>query len=135
MKRLCKSGTVVALFLGALMVALSPASAAAQNRGPVMPSMGYNPIGWMTQLNNIGNQQVQQMYKNCITHPGACRGLATPQSLNNAIQAVQNQSISNAQQTQRNMNDTTRAISNTNCAITGGSVYTNRVTQQKECYR
>jgi hypothetical protein len=135
MKRLRKSGMAVALFLGAAVVAFSPSSAVAQTRALAMPSIGYNPIGWMTKLNNIGNQQVQQMYKNCITHPGACQGLATPQSLSNAIQGVQNQSISNAQQQQRNMNSTTRSVSNTNCAITGGSVYWNRVDQQNECYR
>lgn len=134
MKQFRRSATRAALFLGVAMVALTPIGAAAQNR-VTMPSMGYNPIGWMTQLNNIGNQQVQQIYRLCITHPGACKGLATPQSLNNAIQGVQQQSLSNAAHSQQNINDTTRAISNTNCAITGGSVYYNRVTQQKECYR
>jgi hypothetical protein len=135
MKNLIKSGMMAALFMGVAIVALTPTTASAQKRGAVMPSMGYNPIGWMTKLNNIGNQQVQQMYKMCITHPGACQGLATPQSLSNAIQGVQQQSISNAQHNLQNMNDTTRAISNTNCAITGGSVYYNRNTQQRECYR
>ena len=135
MKNRRKVGTIATLFLGAAIVALTPATAAAQSRRPLMPSMGYNPIGWMTQLNRIGNQQVQQMYKLCITHPGACNGLATPQSLNSAIQGVQQQSISNAQHSLQNMNSQTRAISNTNCTITGGSVYYNRDTQQRECYR
>jgi hypothetical protein len=134
-KNLRKAGTIATLFLGAAIVALSPATAAAQNRALAMPSLGYNPIGFMTQMNNIGNQQVQQMFKLCATHPGACNGLATPQSLSNAIQGVQNQSISNAQHNLQNMNNQTRAISNTNCAITGGSVYYNNNTQQRECYR
>lgn len=135
MKNLHKAGMIATLFLGVAMAALTPSTAAAQSRVPAMPSMGYNPIGWMTQMNNIGNQQVKQMYTLCITHPGACNGLATPQSLSNAIQGVQQQSLSNAQHSLQNMKDTSRAVSNTNCAITGGSVYRNPDTQQKECYR
>jgi hypothetical protein len=134
MKKILGSGNVVVLTLAAVMVALLPSGAMAQRR-VAMPTTQFNPYTWMTQLNNIGNQQAKQMYNLCIHNPGACKGLATPQSLNNAINAVQQQSISNTTQTQQNMQNTWRSISNTNCAITGGSVLWNRTDQQKECYR
>jgi hypothetical protein len=95
--------------------------------------MGNNPYAWMIHLNNVGNQNVANIYKACITHPGACNGLASQQSLNNAIQGVQNQSLINSQHQQVNQNIQTQAIGQTNCAVTGGTVYWNRNTQQKEC--
>jgi hypothetical protein len=99
-----------------------------------MPAAGFNPYAWMTHLDNVGRQQVNQMYNLCIHNPGACRGLATPESLSNAIQGVQQQSLSNAAHTQQNMQKTWNSISNTNCAITGGVVRWNRDTQQNDCY-
>jgi len=101
----------------------------------LMPSTGFNPYAWMTHLDQVGRQQVQQMYNLCIHHPGACRGLATPESLSNAIQGVQQQSLSNAAHTQQNMQKTWNSVSNTNCAVTGGVVRWNRDTEQNECYR
>lgn len=134
MKSILASRLTVALFLSAAIVALTPTGAAAQNRA-TMPSTQFNPYAWMTQMNNIGNQQVKQMYSLCTHNPGACNGLATPQSLNDAINGVQQQSLYNTTRTQLNMQNTTRSISNSNCAITGGQVYYNRNTQQNECYR
>ena len=101
----------------------------------LMPSTGFNPYAWMTHLDQVDRQQVQQMYNLCIHHPGACRGLATPESLSNAIQGVQQQSLSNAAHTQQNMQKTWNSVSNTNCAVTGGVVRWNRDTEQNECYR
>lgn len=136
-------------FLGLAMVTFSSNGAQAQTKVQLpksqvpkmqmpaaqMPSTGFNPYAWMIHLNNVGQQQVKQMYNLCIHNPGACRGLATPESLSNAIQGVQQQSLSNAAHTQQNMQKTSNSISNTNCAITGGVVRWNRDTQQNECYR
>jgi hypothetical protein len=98
-----------------------------------LTGMGSNPIAWMTHLNAVGNQNVANIYKACITHPGACNGLASQQSLNDAIQGVQNQSLINSQHQMVNQNIQTHAIGLTNCSVTGGTVYLNRTTQQKEC--
>jgi len=144
------SNVVGSLLLGVAMVTFSAHGAVAQNKVSIpkvqmpkgqmsspalMPSTGFNPYAWMTHLDQAGRQQAQQMYNLCIHHPGACRGLATPESLSNAIQGVQQQSLSNAQHTQQNMQKTWNSVSNTNCAITGGVVRWNRDTQQNECYR
>jgi hypothetical protein len=130
---------VGSFLLGMAMVTFSANGALAQKalvqNKMQMPSTAFNPYAWMTHLDNVGRQQVNQMYKLCIQHPGACRGLATPESLSNAIQGVQQQSLSNAAQTQQNMQKTWNSISNTNCAVTGGVVRWNRDTQQNQCYR
>ena len=125
---------VGSFLLGMAMVTFSAHGALAQNKMQ-MPSTGFNPYAWMTHLDNVGRQQVNQMYKLCIQHPGACRGLATPESLSNAIQGVQQQSLNNAAHTQQNMQKTWNSISNTNCALTGGVVRWNRDAQQNQCYR
>lgn len=101
--------------------------------GNPLAGMGSNPIAWMTHLNNVGNQNVANIYKACISHPGACNGLASQQSLNDAIQGVQNQSLINSQHQMVNQNIQTHAISQTNCSVTGGTVYWNKTTQQNEC--
>jgi hypothetical protein len=101
--------------------------------GNALAGMGSNPIAWMTHLNNVGNQNVANIYKACISHPGACNGLASQQSLNDAIQGVQNQSLINSQHQMVNQNIQTHAISQTNCSVTGGTVYWNKTTQQNEC--
>jgi hypothetical protein len=138
------SSVIGSFVLGVAMVTFVANGAAAQNKvqmpkgqmsSPGMPSAGFNPYAWMTHLDQVGRQQVQQMYKLCIQHPGACRGLATPESVSNAIQGVQQQSLSNAAHTQQNMQKTSNSVSNTNCALTGGVVRWNRDTQQNECYR
>jgi hypothetical protein len=98
-----------------------------------MGLMANNPIAWMTHLNNVGNQNVANIYKACISHPGACNGLASQQSLNNAIQGVQNESLINSQHQMVNQNIQTQSVKQTNCAVTGGTVYWNRNTQQNEC--
>jgi len=146
---------VGSFLLGVAMVTLSANGALAQNKvqlpkvlmpklqmpkgqmpsPALMPSTGFNPYAWMTHLDQVGRQQVQQMYNLCIHNPGACRGLATPESVSNAIQGVQQQSLSNAQHTQQNMQKTSNSVSNTNCALTGGVVRWNRDTQQNDCYR
>lgn len=131
---------VGSFLLGMAMVTFSANGALAQNKIQTpnklsMPSTGFNPYAWMTHLDNVGRQQVNQIYNLCIHHPGACRGLATPESLSNAIQGVQQQSLNNAAHTQQNMQKNWNSISNTNCALTGGVVRWNRDTQQNECYR
>jgi len=146
---------VGSFLLGVAMVTLSANGALAQNKvqlpkvlmpklqmpkgqmpsPALMPSTGFNPYAWMTHLDQVGRQQVQQMYNLCIHNPGACRGLATPESVSNAIQGVQQQSLSNAQHTQQNMQKTSNSVYNTNCALTGGVVRWNRDTQQNDCYR
>lgn len=98
-----------------------------------MGLMANNPIAWMTHLNNVGNQNVANIYKACITHPGACNGLASQSSLNSAIQGVQNQSLINSQHQMVNQSIQTQSVKQTNCAVTGGTVYWNRNTQQNEC--
>jgi len=134
--------------LGVAMVTSFTNGARAQSKGQLpkvqmpkmpmpsaqMPTTGFNPYAWMTHLDQVGRQQAMQMYNLCIHNPGACRGLATPESLNNAIQGVQQQSLSNAAHTQQNMQRTWNSISNTNCAVTGGVVRWNRDTQQNDCY-
>jgi hypothetical protein len=150
MKGNLASSVVGPLLLGVAMVTLSANGAVAQNKVQIpkaqmpkgqmpspalLPSTGFNPYAWMTRLDQVGRQQVQQMYNLCIHHPDACRGLATPESLSNAINGVQQQSVSNAQRTQQNMQKTSNSVSNTNCAVTGGVVRWNRDTQQNECYR
>ncbi len=92
-----------------------------------------NDIAFMQQVNAQGNQNVANIYKACMSHPGACNGLASQQSLNDAIQGVQNQSLINSQHQMVNQNIQTQAIGLTNCSVTGGTVYLNRTTQQKEC--
>jgi hypothetical protein len=134
MKSILVSKAVVVSLLGAAIVALLPTGAAAQSRAAA-PSAQFNPYTWMTNLNNIGNKQVKQMYLLCMKNPGACKGLATPQSLNDAINGVQQQSLNNTTRTQQNMQDTTRSVSNTNCAITGGQVLLNTTTGRRDCYR
>lgn len=131
MKSILVSKTLVALVLGAATLGLLPAAAVAQS----MPSMQYNPYAWMNHMNDIGNRQAQQMYYLCLHNPGACNGLATPQSLNDAINGVQQQSLYNSRQTQQNMRNSWQSVSQTNCAITGGHVYYNPNTLQNECYR
>ncbi len=126
--------TVGSFLLGVAMVTFSANGAAAQSK-MAMPSTGFNPYAWMTHLDNVGRQQVRQMYYLCVHHPGACRGLATPQSLSNAINGVQQQSLANAAHTQQNMQKTWNSVSYTNCAVTGGVVRWNQNTQQNECYR
>ncbi|HXW89115.1 MAG TPA: hypothetical protein VEK33_01075 [Terriglobales bacterium] len=125
---------VGAFLVSVAMVPFSANGAAAQRRAQ-MPATGFNPYAWMTHLDNVGRQQVRQMYALCIHHPGACRGLATPESLSNAINGVQQQSLNNSAHTQQNMQKTWNSISSTNCAVTGGVVRWNRATQQNECYR
>jgi len=100
-----------------------------------LPSMASNPVAWMTQLNNQSNQNVANIYKACISHPGACNGLASQSSLNDAINGVQTQSLINSQHQAVNQNIQSLAVSQTNCAITGGQVLTNRTTGQKVCAR
>jgi hypothetical protein len=150
MKGKLTSSILGPFLLGVAMVTFLVNGAGAQNKAQspkiqmpkgqmpspaLMPSTGFNPYAWMTHLDQVGRQQVQQMYKLCTQHPGACRGLATPESLSNAIQGVQQQSLSNAQHTQQNMQKTWNSVSNTNCALTGGVVRWNRDTQQNDCYR
>lgn len=100
-----------------------------------LPSMGSNPAAWMTQINNQSNENVANIYKACISHPGACNGLASQSSLNDAINGVQTQSLINSQHQAVNQNIQSLAVSQTNCAITGGQVLTNRTTGQKVCAR
>lgn len=95
--------------------------------------MGNNPYAWMIHLNNQGNQAVTKMFQNCISHPGACNGLASQSSLETAIQGVQTQSVINSQHQQVNQSIQTHAIGQTNCAVTGGTVYWNSTTQRNEC--
>ena len=95
--------------------------------------MGNNPYAWMMHLNQQSNQNVANIYKDCITHPGACNGLASQNSLQSAINGVQNQSLINSQHQQVNQGIQTQAIGQTNCAVTGGTVYWNRNTQRNEC--
>src|ERR1700733_12106745 len=83
-----------------------------------LTGMGSNPIAWMTHLNNVSNQNVANIYNACISHPGACNGLASQQSLNDAIQGVQNQSLINSQHQMVNQNIQTQAIGLTNCSVT-----------------
>jgi hypothetical protein len=83
-----------------------------------LAAMGSNPFAWMTHLNNVGNQNVANIYKACISHPGACNGLASQQSLNDAIQGVQTQSVINSQHQMVNQNIQTHSINQTNCAVT-----------------
>jgi hypothetical protein len=100
-----------------------------------LPSMDSNPAAWMTQINNQSNQNVANIYKACISHPGACNGLASQSSLNDAINGVQTQSLIDSQHQAVNQNIQSLAVSQTNCAITGGQVLTNRTTGQKVCAR
>lgn len=117
-----------------LTISMSLFSAPAFAQKGAMPTAGYNPYSWMTHLNNVGNQQVAKMYYLCTHNPGACRGLADQQSLNQAIQGVQNQSLINSQRQQKNLDVQTHAVGQTNCAITGGTTRWNPTTQQNECY-
>ncbi len=136
MKRYVAS-TVAAALLSIPMTFFSTGAAAqkAPLRMPpiTMPSTGYNPYAWMTHLNNVGNRNVANIFKSCMSHPGACKGLASQQSLNDAIQRVQKQSLLNSGRQQLNQDIQTHSINQTNCAVTGGTVYWNRNTQQKEC--
>ena len=94
---------------------------------------GNNPYAWMIHLNQQSNQNVANIYKDCVSHPGACNGLASQSSLENAINGVQTQSVINSQHQQVNQSIQTHAIGQTNCAVTGGTVYWNRTTQRNEC--
>jgi hypothetical protein len=71
----------------------------------------------------------------CISNPGTCNGLANQSSLTDAINGVQTQSLINSQHQAVNQNIKSLAVSQTNCAITGGQVMTNRTTGQKVCAR
>jgi hypothetical protein len=134
MKSILGSKTAGALLLGAAMIALISTEAAAQS-WTTMPSAQYDPYSWMIMMNNISNQQVNQMLSLCMSNPGACNGLANQQTLEGAFNAVQQQSLNDVARTQQNMQDITRSISNTDCALTGGQVLLNPATQQYDCYR
>ncbi|HEX8814598.1 MAG TPA: hypothetical protein VF753_03780 [Terriglobales bacterium] len=141
MKTLLTSRIALALVLTATMVAVMPVHSAAQKKlaMPTVPNVTGMPVSnvnwasWMTNLNNAGNANVKKIYQACISHPGACRGLANSQSLNEAIQGVQQQSLSNSSQNLQNMLNISHTVSNTDCAITGGTLYWNRTTLQRDC--
>lgn len=125
MKSILASKTVVAVLLGVAMVALIPTGAAAQSMTDWM--------NWMNYTNQVGNQQAIQMYSFCINNPGACDGLANQQSLQNAINRLQDQYQRNIQQTQRNFDRQFVTTQKTNCAVTGRTPYYNTYYNQWEC--
>lgn len=98
------------------------------------PTLG-NQIAFMQQVNNQGNKNVANIYKACVSHPGACNGLASQASVSDAIQGVQNQSLINSQHQMVNQDVQTQAVGQTNCALTGGQVVWNNTLQRKECSR
>ena len=90
------------------------------------------PVGEAPNVLRVEGRQVDQVP--LTPEPGdVWPGPIAPEPTLQDIERQQNQSLINSQHQQVNQNIQTHAIGLTNCSISGGTVYLNRNTQQKEC--